>query len=139
MEAALADAGVRPSEVGYINAHGTATVIGDGVEVESIKRIFGKEAPRIPVSSTKALHGHMMGAAGAIEFMIAVLAMNSGSLPPTAHLAVPDPALDLDFVPNTARHELALSAVVSNSFAFGGSNAVLVARRVGPRLYFSNA
>jgi 3-oxoacyl-[acyl-carrier-protein] synthase II len=128
MRAALKDADVDPSEVGYINAHGTATVVGDRVEVESIKRAFGDAAQNIPVSSTKALHGHVMGATGALEFIIAVLSMESGSLPPTAHFAHPEVGLDLDFVPNVARHGVELSAVVSNSFAFGGSNAVLLAR-----------
>lgn len=132
---ALADAGLSAADVGYINAHGTATVVGDRVEAESIGRVFGNRALRVAVSSTKALHGHVMGATGAIEFMISVLALHSGSLPPTAHLTYPDPALDLDLVPNAARHGVALDAVVSNSFAFGGSNAVLVARRapVDPR------
>jgi 3-oxoacyl-[acyl-carrier-protein] synthase II len=132
LDAALDDAGVHAAEVGYINAHGTATVVGDRVEVASIRRIFGKESSRIPVSSTKALHGHVMGATGAIEFMIALLVLNSGSLPPTAHLTRPDPDLDLDFVPNAARHGIDLTAVISNSFAFGGSNAVLVARKWRP-------
>jgi 3-oxoacyl-[acyl-carrier-protein] synthase II len=132
LDAALGDAGVHPAAVGYINAHGTATVVGDRVEVESIRRIFGNEGASIPISSTKALHGHVMGATGAIEFMIALLVLNSGSLPPTAHLARPDPGLNLDFLPNAARHGVDLSAVVSNSFAFGGSNAVLVARKMAP-------
>jgi 3-oxoacyl-[acyl-carrier-protein] synthase II len=130
LEAALTDARIRPADVGYINAHGTATVVGDRVEVASIKRVFGEEASHIPVSSTKALHGHVMGATGAIEFMIALLTLKSGSLPPTAHLTRLDPSLNLDFVPNAARHGLPISTVVSNSFAFGGSNAVLVARNM---------
>jgi 3-oxoacyl-[acyl-carrier-protein] synthase II len=128
MSAALRDANVLPVDVGYINAHGTATVIGDRVEVESIGRAFGPYASRIPVSSTKALHGHVMGATGAIEFMIAVLALEGGYLPPTAHLARPDPQFGLDFVPNAARGGRPPAVAVSNSFAFGGSNAVLVAR-----------
>jgi 3-oxoacyl-(acyl-carrier-protein) synthase len=128
MSAALSDAEISPAEVGYINAHGTATLVGDRVEVASIKNVFGPAALRIPISSTKALHGHVMGATGAVEFMIALLALSTGSLPPTAHLARPDPDFDLDFVPNSARHGLKLLAIVSNSFAFGGSNAVLVAR-----------
>ena len=128
--AALRDAGISPAEIGYINAHGTATIAGDRVEVTSIRRVFGENAKGVAVSSTKALHGHALGATGAIEFMIALLALESGSLPPTAHLTRPDPELDLDFVPNSARHGVSLSAVVSNSFAFGGSNAVLVARKM---------
>lgn len=126
---ALKDANLAPSQIGYINAHGTATIIGDRVEVESIKRAFGSAAPRVPVSSTKALHGHAMGATGAIEFMISVLSLVHGALPPTAHLAQPDPGLDLDFLRDGARRGQTLSSVMSNSFAFGGSNAVLVATR----------
>lgn len=128
--AALRDAGISPAEIGYINAHGTATIAGDRVEVASIRRVFGEHANGVAVSSTKALHGHVMGATGAIEFMISLMALESGSLPPTAHLTRPDPELDLDFVPNSARHGVSLSAVVSSSFAFGGSNAVLVARKM---------
>jgi len=130
---ALQDAHMVPSDIGYINAHGTATIAGDRVEVESIRRAFGKYAERVPVSSTKALHGHVMGATGAIEFMITLLALQSGSLPPTAHLALPDPELGLDFIPNSARHDVALSAVLSSSFAFGGSNAVLIAKKMAAR------
>jgi 3-oxoacyl-[acyl-carrier-protein] synthase II len=133
MRAALDDASLSPEDIGYISAHGTATVAGDRTEVASIRQVFAQHARQVPVSSTKALHGHVMGATGAIEFMIALLAMRHGSLPPTAHLARPDPALDLDFVPNVARHGQALAAVMSNSFAFGGSNAVLVARRSAAR------
>jgi 3-oxoacyl-(acyl-carrier-protein) synthase len=128
ISAALRDAEVAASDVGYINAHGTATLVGDRVEVESIRRALGPQATCIPISSTKALHGHAMGATGAIEFMLAILALDGGYLPPTAHLGRPDPQLDLDFVPNCARRVPSLAAVVSNSFAFGGSNAVLVAR-----------
>src|SRR4029077_10909372 len=126
---ALDDARVLPSDVGYINAHGTATTVGDRVEVDSIEQALGLAASRVAISSTKALHGHVMGATGALEFIIALLALHSGTVPPTAHLANPDPALNLDFVPNVARHNQTLRAVVSNSFAFGGSNAVLVAKQ----------
>ena len=133
MCAALRDAEIPPADVAYINAHGTATVVGDRVETESIMRAFGAHAPAIPVSSTKALHGHVMGATGAIEFMIAVLALQTGSIPPTAHLDEVDPELGLDFVPEGPRHGLDLDVAVSNSFAFGGTNAVLVARRADPR------
>jgi 3-oxoacyl-[acyl-carrier-protein] synthase II len=133
MCAALRDAGIAPADVAYINAHGTATVVGDRVESESIMHAFGAHAPAIPVSSTKALHGHVMGATGAIEFMIALLALQTGSVPPTAHLDAADRSLGLDFVPEGPRHGLDLAAVVSNSFAFGGTNAVLVARRADSR------
>lgn len=126
---ALHDAGVEPRDIGYINAHGTATQVGDVVETQAIHTAFGEAATGVPVSSTKALHGHLMGATGVVEFIATLLAMAHGVIPPTAHLFKPDPACDLDYVPNTARSGVALRAVMSNSFAFGGNNAVLVAKR----------
>jgi len=129
IEAAIADAGLARDDVGYVNAHGTATRSGDRAEAASIRRAFGDAADRVAVSSTKALHGHVMGATGAVELVIAMLALHTGSVPPTAHLDQPDPELDLDFVRGAARHGLDLKAVMSNSFAFGGTNVVLVARR----------
>lgn len=128
MRAALADAKVAPEQIDYLNAHGTATLVGDVVETTAIKQVFGDGARRLPVSSTKALHGHLMGATGALELLVAVMAMNEGVIPPTAHLDEPDPQCDLDYVPNVAR-EATLNVVMSNSFGFGGMNAVLVARR----------
>lgn len=125
MGAALEDAGIDPEDVNYVNAHGTATPIGDRVEAASIRRALGDHALRVPVSSTKALHGHIMGATGAVELIIAILALHTGSLPPTAHYTHADPELDLDFIPNVARKGAPLRAALSNSFAFGGSNAVL--------------
>ncbi len=98
------------------------------METEAIKRVFGAHAAKVPISSTKSMHGHLLGAAGAIELAIALLAMQRGIAPPTAHLRAPDPECDLDFVPNRARGDLRIRAVMSNSFAFGGGNAVLVAR-----------
>jgi 3-oxoacyl-[acyl-carrier-protein] synthase II len=130
LAAALDDAGVAPGDIGYINAHGTATAIGDRVEAASLHRAFGAGIMQVPVSATKALHGHAMGATGAIELIIAVMAMTSGSLPPTAHLRQPDPELELDLIPCVARHVQPPAAVLSTSFAFGGANAVLVARNV---------
>jgi 3-oxoacyl-[acyl-carrier-protein] synthase II len=130
MRLALADARTDPDEIDYVNAHGTATLAGDVIETAAIRKIFGDRAPRIPVSSTKSMHGHMMGAAGAVEFIAAVMAMEHGAIPPTANLRIPDPECDLDYVPNTARKGVAVRTVMSNSFAFGGSNAVLVARSV---------
>lgn len=127
MTAALRDAGLQPEDIGYINAHGTATVAGDIVEAEAIRAVFGDRTSRLPVSSTKSMHGHLMGATAAVEFLAAVLALVHGAIPPTAHLRVPDPACELDHVTNTARRDVALQAIMSNSFAFGGSNAVLVA------------
>jgi len=128
MRAALADAKLAPSDIGYVNAHGTATLLGDVVETEAIKRVFGDDARRVAVSSTKALHGHLLGATGALEMVAAICALDQGVIPPTAHLDCPDPACDLDYVPNEARRAK-LDAVMSNSFGFGGMNAVLVARR----------
>lgn len=127
---ALADAGLAAQDIGYLNAHGTATEVGDVVETEAIKQAFGGAAARLPVSSTKAVHGHAMGAAGAMEFVASVLALQNGMLPPTAFLDTPDPRCDLDYVPGVARQAYGLKAVMSNSFAFGGSNAVLVAKAV---------
>ncbi|MEO8203465.1 MAG: beta-ketoacyl-[acyl-carrier-protein] synthase family protein [Betaproteobacteria bacterium] len=129
MRMALADAGLEPGAVGYINAHGTATLAGDAIETAAIKEVFGAHARRLAVSSTKSMHGHLMGATGAVEFIAAILALQRGTLPPTANLRVPDPECDLDYVANVARRGAELEAVMSNSFAFGGSNAVLVARR----------
>jgi 3-oxoacyl-[acyl-carrier-protein] synthase II len=125
---ALREAELAPADIGYINAHGTATAAGDVVETQAIKLVFGDLASKVPVSSTKAVHGHLMGATGATEFIAALLAMRHGKAPPTAHLRVPDPECDLDYVPNVARSGLAIRAVISNSFAFGGNNAVLVAK-----------
>jgi 3-oxoacyl-[acyl-carrier-protein] synthase II len=126
MCAALIEARLEASDVGYINAHGTATLVGDVVETSAIKRVFG--ANGVPVSSTKALHGHLMGATGAVEMIAAISALVHGVIPPTAHLDTPDAACDLDYVPNEPR-ELRGDAVMSNSFGFGGMNAVLLARR----------
>ena len=129
MRRALANAGMDASEIGYINAHGTGTQANDGTETAAIKEVFGASAARIPVSSTKSMHGHLLGAAGALEFAAALLAMRGGMLPPTINLRDPDPECDLDYVPLTARTAADVNAVMSNSFAFGGTNAVLVARR----------
>jgi nodulation protein E len=128
MRGALCDAGIAPEQVGYINAHGTATPANDPTEAGAIRMVFGAHAGRIPVSSTKSMHGHALGAAGAIEAVATVLALRNGLLPPTANFEEPDPQCDLDVVPNQARPaqpEFALS----NSFAFGGLNAVLAFRR----------
>ncbi len=128
MRMALADAGMPPSAIGYINAHGTATPIGDVVETSAIKQVFGSNAQKIPVSSTKALHGHLLGASGAVEFIAAVMALRSGSIPPTCHYTQLDPQCDLDYVANVVRTHVVIDAVMSNSFAFGGTNAVLIAK-----------
>ena len=133
MRAALESAGLDAAAVDYINAHGTATLQNDAVETAAIKEVFGARAYRIPVSSTKSTHGHLLGAAGAMEFVIAVAGMDKGVIPPTMHLDVADPTCDLDYVPGRARTGMHLRAVISNSFAFGGTNAVLVAERPGIR------
>lgn len=129
MNDALAESGLPSEAIGYLNAHGTATTAGDVVETESIKAAFGSHAYRLPISSTKAVHGHLIGAGGALEFALSVLALESGNIPPTAHLDRPDPACDLDFVPRLARRSVPLAAVMSNSFAFGGTNVSLIARK----------
>jgi beta-ketoacyl-acyl-carrier-protein synthase II len=128
MRRALADARMEPGEIGYINAHGTGTQANDAVETAAIKAVFGEGAHRIPVSSTKSMHGHLLGAAGALEFAAALLAMQEELIPPTANLHHPDAECDLDYVPLRARAARP-RAVMSNSFAFGGTNAVLIARK----------
>lgn len=128
MRLALANGGVAPDVVGYVNAHGTATRVGDVVETSAIREVFGGKGQAPCVSSTKAVHGHLMGAAGALEMLIALMALERGVVPPTAHLDQPDPECDLDYVPNEARR-VELRGVMSNSFGFGGMNSVLVARR----------
>jgi 3-oxoacyl-(acyl-carrier-protein) synthase len=128
MAAALADAKLEPGAVGYINAHGTGTSVNDRLEAEAIATVFGAHAPHLPVSSTKAVHGHAMGASGALEAVATVLALGQGRLPPTANLAEVDPGLPaLDYV--TTARPATVDAALSNSFAFGGNNAVLVLGR----------
>jgi 3-oxoacyl-[acyl-carrier-protein] synthase II len=130
LRAAFADAGLPPDAIGYINAHATATLVGDKAEIDAIKVAFGQHAERLALSSTKSMHGHVVGAAGALEFVITVLALRTRRLPPTANLTLPDPDCDLDCVPCKGRPAADLEYALSNSFAFGGSNAVLIARRV---------
>ncbi len=113
-----------------MNAHGTATVLNDVTETRAIRQVFGDHASRIAVSSTKSMHGHLLGGAGALEFAIALLAMKNQAIPPTAHLDVPDPDCDLDYVPGVGRPGQNVRCVMSNSFAFGGTNAVLIAKAV---------
>lgn len=133
MRLALHDARMELGEIGHINAHGTATVAGDAAETAAIKEVFGRHAWHVPISATKSLHGHLLGAAGAVEFIASLLTLQHEMVPPTAHLRVPDPACDLDYVPDTARPVPGIRAVMSNSFAFGGSNAVLIARKLRDR------
>jgi len=126
---ALHNAEMDPQDIHYINAHGTATLAGDIEETKAIKQSMGDHAYRVPVTSTKSMHGHLMGATGAVEFIAAVLALEHQAIPPTINLHQPDPECDLDYVPNVGRRGVELNAVMSNSFAFGGTNAVLIARR----------
>ena len=130
MRLALAEAKTSPDAIDYINAHGTATVKNDIVETQAIKEVFKERARAIPISSTKSMHGHLLGATGATEFAAALLAMRHKTIPPTAHLRVADPECDLDYVPNTGRTGVRVTTVMSNSFAFGGTNAVLIARAI---------
>ena len=125
---ALEIAQVNLDEVDYINAHGTATVLNDAAETTAVKYAFGEEAYQIPLSSTKSMTGHMMGATGALEAIFLVKAINEGILPPTIHYETPDPVCDLDYIPNKAR-EKKIKTAISNSFGFGGHNAVLVVRK----------
>ena len=129
MTMAFADAGIDPSEIGYINAHGTSTPVGDVSETRVIKLAVGEEnAARTPVSSTKGATGHCLGAAGAIEAIFTILATERGILPPTINYEDPDPECDLDYIPNEAR-EAEIQVGVSNSFGFGGHNACVVFRK----------
>jgi 3-oxoacyl-(acyl-carrier-protein) synthase len=125
---ALDKNGINPGEIDYINAHGTATVLNDRTETNVIKNVFGEQAKNIPISASKSMLGHLLGAAGSIEAVITVLAMQHGILPPTINLTHPDPECDLDYVPNQARKAIVKTAV-SNSFGFGGHNSVLVFRK----------
>jgi 3-oxoacyl-[acyl-carrier-protein] synthase II len=128
MARALKDAGIAPTEIDYINAHGTSTPQGDIAETRAIKEIFGEHAYKLAVSSTKSMHGHLLGAAGAVELIASVLAIREGLLPPTINLEQPDPQCDLDYVPNVAR-PAAVNTALSNSFGFGGQNATVIVRR----------
>ena len=128
MRASLKDAGIAPAEVGYVNAHGTSTPLGDALETVAIKRTFGDDAKKIPASSTKSMTGHVLGGAGGIEAGISVLALRDQILPPTINYENPDPACDLDYVPNQARKK-SLQYALSNSFGFGGTNASLVFKK----------
>jgi 3-oxoacyl-[acyl-carrier-protein] synthase II len=128
MAGALADAGIAPTDVGYINAHGTSTPYNDKFETLAIKRVFGEHARRIAVSSTKSMTGHLLGAAGGVEAIATVLALHHGMLPPTINYETPDPDCDLDYVPNQARKQ-DVELALTNAFGFGGTNATLAFRK----------
>ena len=125
MRAALAQSGLEPKDIGYLNAHGTSTQLNDKSETAAIKQVFGPAAYRLAISSTKSMTGHLLGAAGALEAVACVKALQTGSLPPTINYETPDPACDLDYIPNAARH-VPIRAAMSNSFGFGGHNACLI-------------
>lgn len=129
MEMALRDGRLTESEIGYINAHGTATKANDAMETKAIRELFGSRADAIPVSSTKSMHGHAMGASGAIEIALSLLALNAGVIPPNMNLSQPDPACDLDYVANAAREGI-VTTFLCNSFGFGGMNGVVAVRTI---------
>ena len=128
MRAAIADAGLEPGDIDYINAHGTSTPPNDRSETAAIKTLFGEHAYRVPISSTKSMTGHLMGAGGGVEAIATIQTIKTGIIPPTINLEHPDPECDLDYVPNEAR-EVEVEVGMSNSFGFGGHNATLVFRR----------
>jgi 3-oxoacyl-[acyl-carrier-protein] synthase II len=130
MKIALNDAGIAADEVDYINAHGTSTPLGDRAESDAIKTVFGTRAYKLPVSSTKSMTGHLLGAAGSVEALFTILAIRDGIAPPTINLENPSEGCDLDYVPNSAR-EMPIHTAMSNSFGFGGTNGTLIFRSLG--------
>ena len=128
MRAAIKDAKLTPEDIGYVNAHGTSTPLGDANETAAVKAAFGDHAYKLAVNSTKSMHGHLLGAAGGVEAVITALAVHHQVSPPTINIFTPDPACDLDYVPNTAR-EMKIEIAISNSFGFGGTNGTLAMRR----------
>lgn len=129
MDFAIKDARINPEKIGYINAHGTSTPVGDEIETEAIKRVFGAHAKNLWVSSTKSMTGHTLGAAGAVESIFSILALHNNVTPPTINLDNPSPDCDLDYVPFTARQGK-LQHVLNNSFGFGGTNCSIVFSRI---------
>ncbi|WP_376783110.1 beta-ketoacyl-[acyl-carrier-protein] synthase family protein, partial [Rhodospirillum rubrum] len=125
---ALADGGLAPEDIAYVNAHGTGTVANDATETKCLHEVFGDHAHKLMISATKSFHGHSLGASGAVELVATILALRDGLIAPTLNFTEPDPECDLDYVPNVAR-QVTVDAGISNSFAFGGLNAVLALRR----------
>lgn len=130
MQNALRDAGITHREIGYVNAHGTSTLIGDRAEVRAMKNVFGDDARRVMVSSTKSMTGHLLGAAGAVESIFSILALRDQAVPPTINLDNPDEECDLDFVPHEARQVSGMAYTLCNSYGFGGTNGSLIFKRV---------
>ncbi len=128
MRAAIKDAKLTPADIGYVNAHGTSTPLGDVIETRALKRLFGELAKQVPISSTKSMTGHLLGGAGGLEAGISVLALRDQILPPTINQETPDPECDLDYIPNHAR-KASVEYALSNSFGFGGTNAALIFKR----------
>jgi 3-oxoacyl-[acyl-carrier-protein] synthase II len=128
MEFALADAGMKPTDIHYINAHGTSTKLNDQIETLAIKKVFGDYAKKVPISSTKSMTGHLLGAAGGIELVACMMSIRDNKVHPTINQETPDPLCDLDYVPNVAR-AVAVDAALSNSLGFGGHNATLIVKR----------
>jgi 3-oxoacyl-[acyl-carrier-protein] synthase II len=129
MRKALADAGMNPADIDYINAHATSTPLGDTIESNAVKKVFGPHAYKLAMSSTKGATGHLLGAAGGVEMLVCILAMKNGVLPPTINLDNPDPQCDLDYVPHHAR-DARIRTVMNNAFGFGGHNVSVIARAV---------
>jgi 3-oxoacyl-[acyl-carrier-protein] synthase II len=128
MRMAIKDAGLRPEDIEYINAHGTSTPLNDLTETRAIKTVFGEHARKVPISGTKSMTGHLLGAAGSTEAIFSLLTLRDGILPPTLNYEEPDPECDLDYVPNAARRQT-VSVAMSNAFGFGGTNATLIFRK----------
>jgi 3-oxoacyl-[acyl-carrier-protein] synthase II len=128
MRMAIKDAGLRPEDIEYINAHGTSTPLNDATETRAIKAVFGEHAKKVPISATKSMTGHLLGAAGSTEAIFTILTIRDGILPPTINYEEPDPECDLDYVPNVARRQ-PVNIAISNAFGFGGTNATLVFKK----------
>ena len=125
MEMAMQKAGVTTQQIDYINAHGTSTPLNDKTETMIVKKVFGYRAYQIPISATKSMVGHLIGAAGSVELIATILAMEHGEIPPTINYEIPDPECDLDYVPNQAR-KAEINIAMKNSFGFGGKNSILI-------------